>query len=418
MDAKRRRSKEGARLALVSEVVAVVGPAGVLVEVAPAAVTVLDRTPDELVGRSPAELVAEPDRSRLEAALALGRGGVRARPPHGRGRWIAVEIHPGAEAGAGASEVVLVIKDVSELVEVEGRLQAAEARYRALTEDLPDVVFAADAQGLLTHLNPSFERQTGVAMADVLGSNVADLVQPDERPRAVAALDDLFGGVVTVARFEGRYQSVFLGTLAWFEVAVRLVRTEHGHVTGTAGVIRDVTARKEAEVQMAHRARHDGLTGLLNRGAIIEHLVAALAPPTSGRVAVHFLDLDGFKQVNDRLGHEAGDALLADVGGRLAGALRAGEVAGRVGGDEFVVVSVNQGPVDGAVDDAVDGAVGVVERLHAALTGNEHGVTASIGVATGSGGSGTSGSALLRSADEAMYRAKYERMKRSSLLIG
>ncbi|MGE5640877.1 MAG: diguanylate cyclase, partial [Clostridia bacterium] len=153
-----------------------------------------------------------------------------------------------------------------------------------------------------------------------------------------------------------------------------------------------------------HRAQHDALTGLANRAlftAMVGHQVER-AKRARGRFSILFLDLDGFKEVNDRFGHDAGDALLIELAGRLRGALRGSDVAARLGGDEFVVV------VEGADHEA---ASGLADKLHAALDvpydvgGEKVRCPASIGIATYPEAGATS-EEMIRSADEAMYREK------------
>ncbi len=165
--------------------------------------------------------------------------------------------------------------------------------------------------------------------------------------------------------------------------------------------------RARLERRLAHQAFHDALTGLPNRAHFREHLDGALARATrhGDVVAVLFLDLDGFKDVNDSLGHDAGDRLLVAVAGRLRACLRPEDTAARLGGDEFTVL------LDGAVD--VCGAILVAERLAQALrapfmlAGREVFVTASIGVVVNTPATGyQSPDELLRDADSAMYRAK------------
>ncbi|WP_196189096.1 diguanylate cyclase domain-containing protein [Conexibacter sp. W3-3-2] len=164
--------------------------------------------------------------------------------------------------------------------------------------------------------------------------------------------------------------------------------------------------RKRAEVQLAHQALHDALTGLPNRALFLDRLAQALSRMDrhDAQVAVLFLDLDRFKVVNDSLGHGAGDRLLVDVAARLQDALRGGDTAARFGGDEFAVLC-----------EAVDGerqAITIAERIAAALDapfqlgGEEVFVRTSVGIAL-AGGRGDGGpDAVVRDADAAMYRAK------------
>jgi diguanylate cyclase (GGDEF)-like protein len=175
-------------------------------------------------------------------------------------------------------------------------------------------------------------------------------------------------------------------------------------VVAVASIARDITGRKHVERMINHLAFHDGLTGLANRTLIRDRLQHALAQSrrAGGFVAVIYLDLDDFKEVNDRLGHAAGDQLLQAVAARLQPLLRPGDTFGRLGGDEFVVVS-DRIPNDRA-------ALSIAERLEAALTepfefdAASIDVTASIGVALGV--ADTDADRLLADADRAMYSVK------------
>ena len=172
----------------------------------------------------------------------------------------------------------------------------------------------------------------------------------------------------------------------------------------TRGIFRDVTARRALEVRLAHQATHDALTGLPNRALFLERLSAALARTNrdGAAVAVLFLDLDGFKAVNDGLGHAAGDLLLAVTARRLLDCIRVGDTAARLGGDEFAVV------LEPLAD--IEGAEVVARRVIAALAlpvfvgMGEACVSASIGIAVSA--VGDTADMLLSAADTAMYRAK------------
>ena len=161
-----------------------------------------------------------------------------------------------------------------------------------------------------------------------------------------------------------------------------------------------VSALRDSEAKLSHQALHDPLTGLPNRSLFLDRLRAALAERTEPRVAVLFVDLDGFKVVNDSLGHDAGDALLVQTAHRISGVLRQDDTAARLGGDEFVIICNDDSPVSAAVR--------IAERLIRVLevpftfTDRDASMTASIGIASHGG----SAEDLLRDADAAMYSAK------------
>jgi diguanylate cyclase (GGDEF)-like protein len=161
-----------------------------------------------------------------------------------------------------------------------------------------------------------------------------------------------------------------------------------------------VSALRDSETKLSHQALHDPLTGLPNRTLFLDRLRAALAERGEPRVAVLFVDLDGFKVVNDSLGHDAGDALLIQTAQRISGVLRQSDTAARLGGDEFVIICRDDSPVSAAVR--------IAERLIRALevpftfADRDASMTASIGIAA----HGDSAEDLLRDADAAMYSAK------------
>jgi diguanylate cyclase (GGDEF)-like protein/PAS domain S-box-containing protein len=182
----------------------------------------------------------------------------------------------------------------------------------------------------------------------------------------------------------------------------KLTDEEMTLVHAVGNILATAIGRLRDEEQMRHDALHDPLTGLANRTLLHDRLAHAVAQSARGLgdTCVLFVDLDDFKRVNDKHGHQVGDELLATLGGRLLGAVRPADTVARMGGDEFVVVCEQ-------ID--IAGAIALADRLETAIAqpitagGAEHRLSASIGVALGHG---DAGDALLRNADAAVYRAK------------
>jgi diguanylate cyclase (GGDEF)-like protein len=232
----------------------------------------------------------------------------------------------------------------------------------------------------------------GLRPSEVLGRSVFEVYK--DVPEIPEHVRRALGGAEASVTVE-------VGELA-FESFFSPVYDEGGEVGGVIGVAADVTERKRAEKRLAHQAFHDSLTDLPNRTLFIDRLQQALRGTgrRPGRMgAVLFMDLDGFKVINDSLGHEVGDRLLVSVAERLKGCLRPEDDLARFGGDEFVVLLEDvQDP-----EDAVRVAERIVETLQEPflLHGRELFVTASIGAALG-GARGKRPGDLLRDADTAM----------------
>jgi diguanylate cyclase (GGDEF)-like protein/PAS domain S-box-containing protein len=285
---------------------------------------------------------------------------------------------------------------------LEADLRQSEQRFSALVTSSSDIVIIAGADGILQYASPAFESVLGYPSADVVSILGETLIHPDDRAGLHAAMAAA-GVPGSVIHKEVRLRRSD-GDWLWFEAAITNL-TADPNVNGFVADLRDITRRKNAEDQLAHAALHDALTGLPNRTLILNRAEQMLARSRRQHtpLAALFLDLDNFKDINDTLGHEAGDQLLAGVAARLTGALREGDTVGRLGGDEFVVL------VEGA--SLAAGSEVVAERIRDVLatpfsiaaSDTPLEVTASIGIAEGDR---AQPGELLRDADIALYRAK------------
>ncbi len=261
-------------------------------------------------------------------------------------------------------------------------------------------IIVADTAGLILRVNPAFTRMTGFAESEVIGGEAHMLGsgEPEEDYHRViwSRVDPAHGweGEVWNRRQSGDLYPVW--------VRVNAVRDELGGLSGYVVILSDITHRKQAEEELRRQATRDSLTGLANRALFLSMLNEVVdREPGCGLL---FVDLDGFKEVNDLYGHDAGDEILKAVARRLRGAVRASDEVARLAGDEFVIIlnDVTE------VSDACTVAAKVVEVLSMPyrLDGRTlECISASVGIAL-CPGDATSTDGLLRAADAAMYRAK------------
>jgi len=284
----------------------------------------------------------------------------------------------------------------------EGTLRAREMHLRAVIETQPECVKVVAVDGSLKEMNAA-----GLAMieADGLqqlhGQPLVNLIAPEYRATFVAFMDSVARGNKGSLEFE---IIGLKGTRRWLESHAVPMTEEDGERVVLA-VTRDITERKRAQAQLAFLAHHDLLTGLPNRALYTDRLEQAMieADRHQRLVGVVFLDLDRFKNVNDTLGHDAGDALLKAAAERLIGAVRKGDTVARLSGDEFTLVLADMSHAE----DAARIAQKILEVFEAPfhIGGRELYLTVSLGV-TLYPTDGSNSQELLRNADVAMYRAK------------
>ncbi len=285
-------------------------------------------------------------------------------------------------------------------------------RLVRLVETTNDLVGEYDLQSRqVTYLNP---RAIELFEADSHRLDRIEVAHLYGRDATAIFEREILPSLESVGQWEGELPMVAAnGRVIQVQQWITAERDADGRLLRLVAAGHDVTDRSQREAELALRATHDALTGLPNRALLLEHVERALAGArTEGRlVALVFLDLDRFKQVNDRLGHDAGDALLVGVARRLQSVIRPGDLVARLGGDEFVILCPTVADTGEALGlaDRVALAIGSAPYpLHVARTepAAHDGVrvTASVGVALSSGSDHPE--ALLRDADAAMYRAK------------
>lgn len=292
------------------------------------------------------------------------------------------------------------------LTDVEER-RKAEEKFQALLASAPDAFVITEESGKIILTNQRAEELLGYRSDEMLGACIEELLA--ERDRDVHR--DMRSKFIQSSRFERSRASFELyarhksGAEVPVEVSLAPIETREGLLLANA--IRDITDRKQAEALLVQQANYDTLTGLPSRILAYDRLSQALAHAHRNglAVAVMFLDVDRFKNVNDTLGHSVGDALLSEVAVRLNRCIRKSDTVARLGGDEFLIV-LSDLPVLSSADMVAEQ---ILAELSAPfqLDGREMFVSASIGI-TGFPADSAESEVLLRNADAAMYRAKEE----------
>ena len=293
-----------------------------------------------------------------------------------------------------------ILVDITAEKRADEALRQSERDYRQLFESAHDAILVFSAvEETVIEANQRACELYGFAHAELVGMPLARLTKDVELGRA------RFREMVAQGRPQA-YETVHCrkdGTEMVIEVNAATL--EHRGVPALLSINRDITERRALEQTIRDMAFHDPLTGLPNRKLLSDRLELALAQARRGKrgMAVLFLDLDGFKTVNDGWGHAQGDALLRDVAGRLAGALRTADTVARIGGDEFTVLVPELPHEEGAAEVSRKILRELERTFH--VGGSECRVSASIGIALYPR-DGEDADTLLRNADAAMYRAK------------
>lgn len=303
--------------------------------------------------------------------------------------------------GVWAISCVVVHHLVRELRRRNYQVGVEEQRARSLFEHSPFLVYAMDRDGVLTAVNAAGREITGYASEELIGRSYENFIDPETIPAVREQFDRAVQGAA--ATYES---TIITGDGSAMEtVGTFLPIIVDTVVVGVYGAARDISEVKAVQRKLAHQVMHDPMTGLGNRRLLAERLGHELARPgrrSADTVSLLVLDLDGFKTVNDVLGHGPGDDLLVRVADRLRGCIRPGDTLVRLGGDEFAVVLPEAG-----AEEARGVAERILQALHAPLlvAGREIAVGASIGIAAAPDGP-VSLDELLGQADQAMYEAK------------
>ncbi len=299
-----------------------------------------------------------------------------------------------------------IAHDITERKQAEEIIRQSEERYRTIIEQIEEGYFELDLAGNFTFVNDAECVNLGYSREALIGMNYKQYA--DERN--AKALYRLFSGIYKTGIPVKAYDLELTkkdGTKSFDEISASLIKNAQGEAIGFRGIARDVTERKHMEQQLNYMATHDALTGLPNRLMFSQLLNQAIrsAQRHKRQLAVLFIDLDRFKIINDTMGHDVGDKLLQEISMRFKQSLRAVDVVGRLGGDEFIILIEE-------VNESSQIAIVAHKVLSAAikpmiLLGEECRVTASIGISIYPK-DGEDEQSLIKNADMAMYFAKEE----------
>jgi diguanylate cyclase (GGDEF)-like protein/PAS domain S-box-containing protein len=318
---------------------------------------------------------------------------------------LSVDLPPGGRHPDGASCRLLEQFAVHAALAIEhARVHTfvadSERLFRAMFDRSPIAIALLTEDQHITRVNTAFEKLLGRSAAELIGRVAAELTPPDPVPARRAADGAASSG--------GQYEIHFArpdGSEVWGRVSSTTLAVEsEAEPCVLLTQIEDITILRTIQARFAYAATHDRLTGLANRALVLDRLSTALAESERGpdRVAAFYCDLDHFKEINDTLGHAAGDQLLAEVARRLEVTARERDTVGRLGGDEFVVIAY---PVPSAAEAACIAArLMEAVQLPLELEGRKVRPTASIGAALSA--PGAIADQLLADADRAMYAAK------------
>jgi diguanylate cyclase (GGDEF)-like protein/PAS domain S-box-containing protein len=385
----------------------------------------LQRSAQDVIGSTWAEIVwlhvtPTPDKRLLDlprstqgASLEVPFGGSAEDGPS----WLEIFVDPLPPLDhAGRQGVVCLFTDVSERKrgelaqarEWEKREQAHMKQLRLQSVALSsaaNAIFITDHEGNIEWANAAFTQLSGYSLEELLGRTPRILNSGVQDRLFYAGLwRTMQSGKVWIGEVVERRKD---GQLYVVQQTVTPLLGEDGQLSHFVAIHEDITARKEAEARVQHLAFHDPLTDLPNRALFQNRIPPALAHAHRNQnlVALHFLDLDGFKMVNDTLGHALGDALLKQVAGRLQGCLRSSDTVARLGGDEFAILQTDLHRVEGAAVLARKILDALAEPFY--LGGQVVQMSASIGI-TVYPHDEREPAQLLQNADLAMYHAKRE----------
>ncbi len=370
-------------------------------------VSILGWTPKEFLVHYQETITDHPINDEIAARNAAGFAGIR-QPPgvvvalhkDGSERWLETTEFPLFDEHGKVVALEGVARDITELKLAEARLQLAASVFTSAREG----IMITDAGGNIIDVNETFTSITGYGRDEAVGRNPRILRSGRHDAAFYAAM---WRGLIEDSHWQGEVWNRRKSGEEYAEsLIISAVHDSRGRVEHYVALFSDITSQKRYQHQLEHIAHYDALTGLPNRVLLADRMQLAMTQTRrrDRRLVVAYLDLDGFKAINDQHGHDVGDQLLTTLAARLKSALREGDTIARLGGDEFVAVFIDLPDVQACVPLIVRLLAAAAQPVHANGLGLR--VSGSIGVSVYPQAEEVGADQLLRQADQAMYQAK------------
>lgn len=332
------------------------------------------------------------------------RGEICNKAKDGSCFWVDTTIVPFLDQQGKPYQYIAVRCDITPRKQMEEALRQSEEMYRLISENCSDLIAVVDAEGYIVYASPSHQLQLGHETAELEGSNLLEWIHEEDQEIAASGIQQTSAARNRSPHLEFRFRAKN-GRYVYLEASINPILHQSGAVSQLVLVMRDITERKTSEQTIYHLAYHDPLTDLPNRRLFMNRLRKEVqyARRFQSQLAVLFLDLDRFKTINDTLGHEAGDFVLAETTKRLTQCVGKNDLVARIGGDEFTVLLTD---INSKLD-AENVARRIVTRLQEPLTlaGQPLHISCSVGIALFPA-DGKDADELLRRADMALYSVK------------
>ena len=299
-----------------------------------------------------------------------------------------------------AINMVGVVREITEQKQIENKLKLADNVFNSTAE----AIIVTDSEQCILRINSAFTAMTGYSSEEAIGKTPGQLLKSGKHD------NEFYQSMWNVLDTKGNWQGEIWdqrkdGSDFPARHNISTVKDENGNIIQYISIFLDITEKKRAEERIQYLAQYDQLTKLPNRALFNDRLKHSIdrAQRSKHKIGLMFIDLDGFKNVNDTLGHQAGDELLQIIAERLSNIMRTEDTVARLGGDEFTIIMEELNHSDGAIVVAKKVLQAVNEVIY--LSGQEVGIGASIGISIYPD-TGTTANKLIKNADTAMYQAK------------